>query len=100
MPPTDTFKPLSATSDAPENRRDFRVLLAERPERAKPFRALAESAPPAASPAVHANSACEPQVSLLRDGERITAIRVQCSCGQSVDLACVYGPETVAAPAG
>lgn len=34
---------------------------------------------------------CEPQVMLQRDGERITSIRIQCSCGQVMDLACDYG---------
>jgi hypothetical protein len=33
----------------------------------------------------------EPRVLLQRDGERITNIRVQCSCGQVMDLACDYG---------
>ena len=34
---------------------------------------------------------CEPQVMLQRDGERITSIRIQCSCGPVMDLACDYG---------
>jgi len=34
---------------------------------------------------------CEPQVLLQREGERITSIRIQCSCGQVLDLACDYG---------
>ena len=34
---------------------------------------------------------CEPRVMLQRDGERITNIRIQCSCGQVMDLACDYG---------
>ena len=40
---------------------------------------------------------CEPKVSLQRDGNRVTGIQVQCSCGQVIELACVY--EVTAAPA-
>ncbi len=39
---------------------------------------------------------CEPRISLQSDGDRITNIRVQCSCGQIMDLACVY--ESTAKP--
>lgn len=31
-----------------------------------------------------------PQVTLQRDGDRVTRIRVQCSCGQVAELECVY----------
>jgi hypothetical protein len=34
---------------------------------------------------------CEPQVMLQRDGDRVTNIRIQCGCGQVMDLACDYG---------
>jgi hypothetical protein len=34
----------------------------------------------------------EPRVSVQRDGDRITHLRIQCSCGQIIDLACVYDP--------
>jgi hypothetical protein len=39
---------------------------------------------------------CEPRVMLQRDGERITNIRIQCSCGQVMDLACDYGDPQLA----
>ena len=32
----------------------------------------------------------EPRVTVQRDGDRITHLRIQCSCGQVIDLACVY----------
>jgi hypothetical protein len=38
----------------------------------------------------------EPRVTLQRDGDRITHLRIQCTCGQIIDLACVYD----APPAG
>jgi hypothetical protein len=31
-------------------------------------------------------------LSMQRDGDRITNIRIQCSCGQVMELACVYDP--------
>jgi hypothetical protein len=34
----------------------------------------------------------EPHVSLQYEQDRITHIRIQCSCGQIMDLACVYEP--------
>lgn len=36
------------------------------------------------------SAACEPKVSLERDGDRVTQIHIQCSCGQSIQLACLY----------
>lgn len=32
----------------------------------------------------------EPRVTLQRDGDRVTHLRIQCPCGQIMDLACVY----------
>ena len=32
----------------------------------------------------------EPRVSIQRDGDRVTHLRIQCPCGQIMDLACVY----------
>jgi len=32
----------------------------------------------------------KPTVTLQRNGDLVTGIRVQCACGQVVDLSCVY----------
>jgi len=32
----------------------------------------------------------EPRVTLQRDGDRVTHIRIQCTCGLIMDLACIY----------
>ena len=32
----------------------------------------------------------EPKITLEREGERVTRIIVQCSCGHTIDLACAY----------
>ncbi len=42
------------------------------------------AAPPTAAPCG------TPSVSLKRDGDKITHIRVQCGCGEVIELACVY----------
>jgi hypothetical protein len=87
---SDPFVPLTTAPAALGMARDFRVLVAEKPELARVFRpqpAACSSATPSAEPP---NPVCEPCVSLQRDGDRVTAIRVQCSCGQVIDLACVY----------
>ena len=107
---TELFVPLTAAP--PESgSREFRIQVIPDAERGQ-FTALEDdagrrqsvlagsSAGPAGQPAVsmpgnlkfpHGKKSCEPQVSLQRDGERITSIRIQCSCGQVMDLACDYG---------
>jgi len=63
---------------------DFRVTILPQAANARPFRA-------GASPATSATgSGGEPQVTLHREGDRIVGIRVQCACGQTIELACIY----------
>ncbi len=46
---------------------------------------------PATSPA-HKDHAkgTPPQVTLQREGDRVTAIQIRCSCGEVIELKCVY----------
>jgi hypothetical protein len=37
-----------------------------------------------------ANLCAEPSVSLQRNGDAVTGIRVQCGCGQVIELNCQY----------
>jgi hypothetical protein len=53
----------------------------------QPFQALHAAAAPAHP---HPHSAASPQVTLKRDGDRVTHINVHCSCGQVVELTCLY----------
>ena len=48
--------------------------------------------PSAPSSHAHANTgaAGKPVVTLQREGERITGIRIECVCGQVIELACSY----------
>jgi hypothetical protein len=48
----------------------------------------APSAPGAAGSGPEACS--KPVVTLKRDGDIVSGIRIQCRCGQVVDLSCVY----------
>ena len=38
----------------------------------------------------------QPVVTLQRDGDRVTGIRIECSCGQVIDLACSYDQSPLA----
>ncbi|MBX3747516.1 MAG: hypothetical protein KF833_19575 [Verrucomicrobiae bacterium] len=51
-----------------------------------PAAAAAETAAPASTPA----PVTPPQVTLRRDGDRVTGVRVVCGCGQVLDLELVY----------
>ena len=89
---TDSFVPLISTaSNASSERANFQATILPQPDHAQKFQAAEASAP--ASPA---HAACEPRVSVHRDGDRISGIHIQCSCGQVINLACVYQPEAAA----
>jgi len=97
----DAFVPLAPAALAPSERPDFRVTLLRQPAGAEPFQGLAQSL---ACPAAPQSSGHDATVSLVRDGDRITAIQVRCACGRIVELACVYEvapptPAPAAAPA-
>lgn len=59
--------------------------------------ATATAAPPTFTPATpataapaHALHTGEPKISFEREGDVIKLIRIQCSCGQTVELSCAY----------
>jgi hypothetical protein len=83
---TEAFVPLTTAMKADENR-EFRVTVIPQGETARPFQTLGHAA---SASAADGKKNCEPRLSLQRDGERITSVRVQCSCGQVMELACVY----------
>ena len=49
------------------------------------FRPVTEGSIPPAPPA-----GGEPRVTLEREGDRVTRIKIQCCCGHSIELACDY----------
>lgn len=81
-----TFVPLSTAPAAPRDRAEFKVTVLKQGQESEPaFQALGRPAG-----AVHGSSACEPQVTLQREGDRVSTIRIQCTCGQVIELACDY----------
>jgi len=76
----------------------FVPLMAARNKNGEsPFSNLKAKAAPAvpgakAAGALEQPTDCEtkPVVTLQRTGDLVTGIRVQCGCGQVIDLACVY----------
>jgi hypothetical protein len=85
---TESFVPLTAAPVSDE-RREFRVTVIPQSEQSRTFQSLEQLAPAPTAPSNHKKS-CEPRVSVQRDGDRVTSIRIQCTCGQVMDVACLY----------
>ena len=81
----EPFVPLNKTAAPGQKRPDFSVSIVSQPENLRPFQPLGR---PAGKPGPAGQ--CEPRVTLQRDNGRVSAIRIQCSCGQVIELACVY----------
>ena len=102
MKPPESFVPLTSVS-APTAAREFRVNILNHAGAAsgvsdgqgviKPecFQSL-EQARPTTLLGTEKRIG-EPRVTVQRDGDRVTHLRIQCSCGQVLDLACVYDPD-------
>ena len=85
---TESFVPLTA-APAPPGRREFNVAVIRPDAPADNFQSLEPLRTEAAiSPA--AKKICDPRVTVQRDNGRVTHLRVQCTCGQVLDLACNY----------
>ncbi len=81
----EPFVPLNKNAMPGQNRADFRVSIVSDAENLRPFQPLGHAGGKAG-----AGGQCEPRVTLQRDGERVSSIRIQCGCGQVIELACVY----------
>jgi hypothetical protein len=86
----ESFVPLT-TAPTGGNPGDHRVTVVSDARQFQPLKSLESPATPMAG-SVANEKICEPRVTLQREGERITGIRIQCTCGQVMDLACVYPP--------
>lgn len=94
---TESFVPLTAMPAA-AGQREFHVGIIPRNEHFRPFKSLEKkSLAPGETALSDEKRFCEPRISVQRDGDRVTSIRVQCTCGQVMDLACVYDEPTKAA---
>ena len=97
--PNESFVPLTA-APAPPGRSEFNVSVIRRDDPAKQFHSLEPVRADAPhTTASHEKKICEPRVSVQRDNGRVTHLRIQCTCGQIMDLACVYDGAPAAAPA-
>ncbi len=54
------------------------------------FKPLQPAATAAATAAHAPHPARPPKVTLLRDGNRVTHLRLECACGEIFELACEY----------
>ena len=86
-PHSDKFVPLKVAASATRNRGEFQVTVVSQAEHSQPFQAMGIK--PAIAAPVH-SPACEPKVSLQREGDRITSIHIECTCGRVIELACDY----------
>lgn len=97
---TESFVPLTA-APAPPQRQEFRVNVIQAeaaPATQTNFQSLPTPPPSTASVANagHDKKMCEPRVSVQRDGNRVTLVRIHCTCGQTMDIACLYDEATAA----
>ncbi len=91
----DSFVPLTAAPMPDGRRPDVRVTVLKPEVTPQPFQPLVTSEPRPAAPHLTprpASAVCEPRVTVERDGNMVSAIRIQCTCGQTIELACVYEP--------
>lgn len=93
-PPTNQFVPLVATLPSTE-KREFQITIIPQGDPSQKFQSFEK-------PATKSNGGtpknCEPQISLQRDNGRVTGIHIECSCGQIIDLSCIYETAKSEAP--
>jgi hypothetical protein len=104
MNPPESFVPLTAAPAAAAPR-EFRVAILNGHDhslagnnghagglaKAGGFQSLESQRPSPGNPGGEMKLG-EPRVTLERDGDRVTHLRIQCTCGMIMDLACVYDP--------
>lgn len=89
--PTEPFVPLTAAATRPGESAEYRVNVVSQPGGMQAFKPLTAEASSAANTAsTHTGKTCDPRVSIQREGDHVTGIRVHCGCGQVIDLACIY----------
>ena len=82
------FQPFVTPRPAANEAPGFRVKLVSASTDAEPSFVACPTPHPARPSSAAAPAA--PVVTLRREGDRVTGIRVQCTCGQVIDLECVY----------
>lgn len=85
LQPDNIFVPLNASAPPMRDRAEFKVKVLKDAPNTRPFQPLGRPSAPG-----HGNPACEPKVTLQREGDRVTGIHIQCTCGQVIELDCQY----------
>ncbi len=73
-------------------KRESQITIISPQEQPQTFQTL-EKGLPKATERASSKSHGQPSLSVERGDGRVKSIRVQCSCGQTIDVECVY-PET------
>jgi hypothetical protein len=79
-------------------KRDFQITVIPQNEQNQAFKSF-EKTSTATNERTLSKKGCEPYLSVQREGDRITSIHIQCSCGQTIDLTCLYDPPAKDPPA-
>jgi len=86
MAMSDTFVPFVVTPVSAQETATFPMRVLPQAEAKAVFEALPDSGKPAPA----AKACTPPSVTLQRQGEAVSGIRIECGCGQVIELACVF----------
>lgn len=81
---SDSFVPLVTSAQNPATANSFQLKVVPSVGAKPVFEALPPAAPAPAPPCG------QPTVTLQRTGDTISGIRIQCTCGQVIELQCAY----------
>jgi hypothetical protein len=82
----DTFVPLTVATTSSAGTGSFKIKVLPQEEAKLAFTPL-----PAAGTGNSSSKPCaQPALTFQRNGDVITGIRVECGCGQVIELTCVY----------
>ncbi len=89
--PTDQpFVPLSAATLRRGESAGPPVNILSQPAHTQSFKPLTTEVPASSGRTASDGKSCDPRVSIQREGDQVTGIRILCGCGQTIDLACIY----------
>ena len=80
----DLFVPLAFTPEQSGRNNSFQLIVLTETDTKPAFEALPALSSPPAPPCG------QPVVALQRNGDAVSGIRIQCPCGQVIDLECKY----------
>ena len=83
------FVPLTAAAGRRGESAEHQVNVVSQPGHTQSFKPLTTEAPTTGHTG-HGGKPCDPRVSIQREGDQVTGIRIHCGCGQVIDLACIY----------